>query len=477
MIFSSVTFLFYFFPIMIFIYWIAPNQWKNIVLLLGSLIFYGWGEPIFLLLLLFSTLVDFTLGNLIGSAHRMQKPKRARTFMIASVFTNLSLLVFFKYGNLLLGSLFTLINKESPFLSIALPLGISFYTFQTMSYSIDVYRQKVAPQKNFVDFAAYVTMFPQLIAGPIVRYESIYVQLKSRVSHYDDGIRYFILGLAQKVILANNLGLIWEEIKLKEIASLPTLTAWIGILTFGLQIYFDFCGYSNMAIGLGKMFGFHFPPNFNYPYTAKSITDFWRRWHISLSSWFKEYVYIPLGGNRKGSFMQIRNIIIVWLLTGIWHGAAWNFLFWGLYFGVLLLIEKFFLNTLLKKLPSWIQHVYTLFYVAIGWVLFAFEETDAIFTYLKVLFVSDDFIGDSAMFYITNNWVLLLIAVLCCTNFVPHLKQYVLNVLKQVCKEDTRKTLIGMCKFLLSLGMLLCFLISIAYIVDNSYNPFLYFRF
>ena len=317
MIFSSISFLFYFLPIVVLIYKFTPTKCTNIILVISSLFFYAWGEPKYVLLMLFSTIVDYTIGLCIGHYLEQANGKtKAKCFMVLSICINLGLLFFFKYTNLIASSIQSILSLEFSIPSVALPIGISFYTFQTMSYSIDVYRRKVAPQKNIIDFATYVTLFPQLIAGPIVRYATVETELKSRTSNYDKGTKLFLLGLAQKVLIANNMGLMWEEIKVLPYDSLGMATSWLGIFAFAIQIFFDFCGYSNMAIGLGYFFGFHFPINFDKPYISKFITEFWHRWHISLSTWFKEYVYIPLGGNRNGLALQIRNILIVWLLTG-----------------------------------------------------------------------------------------------------------------------------------------------------------------
>lgn len=452
MIFSSITFLFYFLPIVLLIYQITPNRYRNAVLFLASLFFYAWGEPKYVFLMLFSTVVDFLLGICMGRYRQ-----HAKAFMITSVIINLSLLFYFKYSTLLLTSCNHLFQGNLSIPEIALPIGISFYTFQTMSYSIDVYRGKVSPQKNFLDFATYVTLFPQLIAGPIVRYETVEKELSKRAPDVESGVKLFIIGLSEKVLLANNMGVIWEELRLQDFSTLAMATSWLGILAYAFQIYFDFCGYSNMAIGLGRMFGFHFPMNFNKPYTATSITDFWTRWHISLSSWFREYVYIPLGGNRHGLLKQLRNILIVWLLTGIWHGAAWNFLFWGLYFALLLIFEKIGLKRILAHLPPVLQHGYAMFAILIGWVFFVFASPTDITAYLTSLFRLTHLLDQNTYFILRNNMPLFLVSIAAASNISTKLPQYH--------------------RAIQTIGYMLLLLLSIAYIVDSSYNPFLYFRF
>ena len=334
MVFSSLLFLFRFFPIVLVLYFLAPRKLKNAVLFFSSLVFYAWGEPVYVVLMLFSTVVDYTHGMLVDKLMKQGKERKARWVVASSMTINLLLLGFFKYADFLIGSINGVLGTGIPLLKLALPIGISFYTFQTMSYTVDIYRGEAKVQRNIISFGAYVALFPQLIAGPIVRYQTIAEELQERKetsSDFSEGINRFLLGLGKKVLLANNIGMLWDSISAMGGQELSVATAWLGILAYSFQIYFDFSGYSDMAIGLGRMFGFHFPENFNYPYISKSITEFWRRWHISLGTWFREYVYIPLGGNRKGRLCQIRNLAIVWLLTGIWHGASWNFVVWGIY--------------------------------------------------------------------------------------------------------------------------------------------------
>lgn len=468
MIFSSVLFLYIYLPLVLLIYQLTPLKARNLLLLIVNLIFYGWGEPVYILLMFLSIGIDYVNGYYVGK-YRNTDRKKAKRFVILSVVMNLSLLGFFKYYDFLAISLNGLLNLQllQP-LGLALPIGISFYTFQTMSYTIDIYRNQADAQKSIINFGTYVTLFPQLIAGPIVRYNDVADQLEHREYHSDMfayGIQRFILGLAKKVLLANNIGLLWETVQKMDFGSMSVLSAWLGIIAFAFQIYFDFSGYSDMAIGLGKMFGFTFLENFNYPYISKSITEFWRRWHISLSVWFKEYVYIPLGGNRHGTWRMVFNLAVVWMLTGFWHGASWNFLWWGSYFGILLILEKLFLKQWLDKCPSFVGHCYTLILVLISWVLFALNDGEAIAAYLRAMFVlNGNCVVDHTSIYLFANYAVLLIGLVLASlplgKILYH--RYVEN-----------KPLYVLVPFVL--GFLL--LASTAYIVDASYNPFLYFRF
>lgn len=467
MVFSSLLFLFRFLPLFLALYFAAPKSLRNGILFFGSLIFYGWGEPVYISLLLFSTLVDFIHGKLVGYFKEKGNLKGARLAVASSAVINLSLLFVFKYTDFVIRSFNELTGSSFPLLGLALPIGISFYTFQTMSYTIDVYRGEAPVQDNLISFGAYVSMFPQLIAGPIVRYQDIAAELNCRrenLEQFSLGIRYFIIGLGKKVLLANQAGALWTEINGILPGERSVLMVWLGILAFSFQIYFDFSGYSDMAVGMGHMLGFQFPENFNYPYISKSITEFWRRWHISLGTWFKEYVYIPLGGNRKGGLLQVRNILIVWLLTGIWHGASLNFLMWGVYFGILLLFEKFILKNILKKLPSWLQHTYACLLVIFGWVLFAFEDLHAGLAYLlQMLGVSGlPFSNDRTLFLLLGSLSLLVFSAFGSTPLPAKLAD-------RFCKKG--RTILEP----LFLGAVL--FLSIAYLVDATYNPFLYFRF
>lgn len=468
MIFSSVLFLYIYLPLVLLIYQLTPLKARNLLLLIVNLIFYGWGEPVYILLMFLSIGIDYVNGYYVGK-YRNTDRKKAKRFVILSVVMNLSLLGFFKYYDFLAISLNGLLNMQllQP-LGLALPIGISFYTFQTMSYTIDIYRNQADAQKSIINFGTYVTLFPQLIAGPIVRYNDVADQLEHREYRSDMfayGIQRFILGLAKKVLLANNIGLLWESVQKMDFGSMSVLSAWLGIIAFAFQIYFDFSGYSDMAIGLGKMFGFTFLENFNYPYISKSITEFWRRWHISLSVWFKEYVYIPLGGNRHGTWRMVFNLAVVWMLTGFWHGASWNFLWWGSYFGILLILEKLFLKQWLDKCPSFVGHCYTLILVLISWVLFALNDGEAIAAYLRAMFVlNGNCIVDHTSIYLLANYAVLLIGLVLASlplgKILYH--RYVEN-----------KPLYVLVPFVLAILLLA----STAYIVDASYNPFLYFRF
>lgn len=473
MVFSSISFLFYFLPITLILYFFAPKKLRNLVLFVMSLIFYAWGEPVYIVLMLFSTVWDYTMGRCIDTNLNRGKRGRARGFLILSIVVNLGLLGFFKYADFLITTFNQIPGVNLPLLGLPLPIGISFYTFQTMSYSIDLYRGQVPVQKNIISFGTYVTLFPQLIAGPIVRMKSIAEELNHREESYGlfaQGVRRFIVGLGKKVLLANNIGVIFSEVAKMDIQSVPVLTAWIGILAFTFQIYFDFSGYSDMAIGLGKMFGFHFPENFDYPYTSRSITEFWRRWHISLGTWFKEYVYIPLGGNRRGMAKQIRNIMIVWFLTGLWHGANWNFIAWGLLFGILLLCEKLFLLRLLEKVPSVVRRVYVMFFVILSWALFSANSLTEGLNYIRAMFGGFDqaFADANSVYLLLTNLVLLVILIFGSTTLPKRLGVRLQNRLSSKSVLETTVQ---------NIFLYAVFISCIAFLVTSSYNPFLYFRF
>ncbi|MEH7392324.1 MBOAT family O-acyltransferase [Bacillus sp. JJ1474] len=459
MVFSSLTFLFIFLPIVLVLYYCSPRRFKNLLLFLTSLFFYAWGEPIYIVIILFSTLMDYTFGLLLGSTKFSSTGRKV--IVVISIILNLSLLSFFKYVNFLIENINILLGTSFPLTELALPIGISFYTFQSMSYIIDVYRGTVKVQRNWIDFGTYVALFPQLVAGPIVQYKTIVEQLRNRkesIEHFAIGIRRFTIGLGKKVLLANNIGILWNTISNSNIETLPMLTAWLGIIAFAFQIYFDFSGYSDMAIGLGYMFGFRLNENFKYPYIAQSITDFWRRWHISLGTWFREYVYIPLGGNRRGLMIQFRNILIVWLLTGFWHGANWNFVLWGLYFGIILLFEKWWGLKLLSQIPRWMRHIYAILLILIGWVLFSLDNLELISGYSKALFgLNNQAIWNQETLYLGYTNVVLFLLLI--TFSMP---------LKKWPKEHSVLNL-GWYGFL--------FFLSVAYLVDSTFNPFLYFRF
>ncbi|MBD5459691.1 MAG: MBOAT family protein [Lachnospiraceae bacterium] len=489
MIFSSVLFLFRFLPVFIICYFAVPQRMmrlKNIILFLGSLIFYAWGEPVYVVLMLFSTLSDFIHGQRIEACRA--KGGSGKGWLISSLLINLLLLGFFKYADFLIGVCNTLTGSRIPQLNLPLPIGISFYTFQTMSYSVDVYRGEVKAQKNLLNFGVFVTMFPQLIAGPIVRYKTAEEFLGVRKSSAEDiayGIRRFVLGLGKKVLFANNVGMIWTQIAGMDFDRMTAGMAWLGILAYAFQIYFDFSGYSDMAIGLGAIMGFRFPENFNYPYISRSITEFWRRWHISLGTWFKEYVYIPLGGNRKGIARQIVNILIVWALTGIWHGAGWNFLLWGLWFALFLILEKAFLGKWLKRLPAVVCWLYSMLAVLIGWVLFALESDPShpggqIIPYLgAMLGINGVGLADrETMYLLTTNLPLFVLLIL---GAVPVWRN-LLRILRERAEstgEDRAESGRVSLWFVLgeNIALAVIFILSVGYIVEASFNPFLYFRF
>lgn len=483
MVFSSLTFLFLFLPAVLLVYYCVPSfqgkdrghgffsshVLRNLVLFLFSLLFYAWGEPVYVVLMIFSTLVDYFHGMLV---HRFRGTKKAKIALISSVVINLGLLCVFKYSDFVVANLNALLGTAIPQPNLPLPIGISFYTFQTMSYTIDVYRGDTKMQKNIISFGAYIALFPQLIAGPIVRYSTVAEQLDHRresIDQFSDGIQRFITGLGKKVLIANNVGMVWSQLSALPEGQTSVLGSWIALFAFFFQIYFDFSGYSDMAIGLGKMFGFTFLENFNYPYLSKSITEFWRRWHISLGTWFKEYVYIPLGGNRRGMGRQIFNMAVVWLLTGIWHGASWNFFFWGVYYFVLLLIEKLFLLKWLKKHPI-AAHCYTIFFVLLGWALFAFDSLSQGLRFIGRLFGLGGvpLANSMAVYTLLSNLLLFLIAIVGST---PYPSRAVKNLLLRGKKKEGLKTVI------VCVGSMCLFLICVAYLVDGTYNPFLYFRF
>lgn len=481
--------MFRFLPAVLLLYFIAPKPIKNTILFIASLIFYAWGEPVYVVIMLFSTIVDYTHGMLVYKYKQKGKMKKARLWVASSMVINLALLCFFKYADFIIGNLNLIPGVEIPLLNLALPIGISFYTFQTMSYTVDVYRGDALPQKNIISFGAYVALFPQLIAGPIVAYNTVAEQLEGRKETLDDfaaGVMRFMTGVGKKVLLANNIGILWDMISARGTGEIPVLMAWLGITAFAFQIYFDFSGYSDMAIGLGKMFGFHFLENFNYPYISGSITEFWRRWHMSLGGWFRSYLYIPLGGNKKGLKVQMRNIAIVWLATGIWHGASWNFVLWGVYFGVFLILEKFLWLDFLKKHKIF-SHIYTLVIVWIGWALFAFDDTGRVLQYLKAMFglSGAGFANRETMYLFVSYGVMLVILILASTPYPKMLAGKVMNRLENG-RQETEGEVSAKAKIsigstvsaLLQLAFVaVVFIISTAYLVDATYNPFLYFRF
>lgn len=457
MVFSSIVFLTRFLPLVLIVYFLVPgcmkNTWRNLVLFVFSLAFYAWGEPVYIWLMLFSTVVDYVNGGLAGYFMNRQRRGIAKIFVGLSVVINLSLLALFKYAG-----------------KYALPIGISFYTFQSMSYTIDVYRGKAKAEKNPINFGAYISLFPQLIAGPIVRYSDIAKQLRQRTVQMERiryGIVRFACGLGKKILIANQAGEIFAAVTGYHASGMTTLSAWFGILAFMFQIYFDFSGYSDMAIGLMAIFGFEIPENFDHPYESKSITEFWRRWHISLGSWFKEYVYIPLGGSKKGMGRTFFNIFVVWFLTGLWHGASVNFVLWGLYFCFFLIMEKTWLLKALQKLPRAVSHIYALLVIYFGWLLFAWEDIHGHRVYLKAMagIGSGGLISRESLYLLVSNVGLLFIMVVGCTSLPKRL-------VTKCMKKDGIVT--SLCMSIYVAGILL---LSIAYLVNGTYNPFLYFRF
>lgn len=468
MLFSSIVFLFTFLPAVMILYYLLPVRFRNVILLLASLVFYAWGEPVYLFLMLLSILFNYFSG--LDIARNLQDKRAAKRSLVFNLIINLAVLGFFKYEGFVLDTLNGILPVHISYHALPLPIGISFYTFQILSYIIDVYRGNVKVQTNLPNFALYVTMFPQLIAGPIVQYADVDEQLASREisrTKFGEGSMYFIRGLAKKVLLANTSGMIFTEVSGLAKDNIAVMTAWLGAFVYMFQIYFDFSGYSDMAIGLGKMFGFEFNMNFNYPYVSKSITEFWRRWHISLSSWFRDYVYIPLGGNRVSKIKHIRNLLIVWFLTGLWHGAAWNFVAWGLYYGVILIIEKYLLSPVLDRLPDVVRHIYSIVLVVIGWVLFFSSSFGQAADYIRVMFGAGahGFADRESMYLLTSNLILWLILIFGSTPLVHFRYEHMLR------SKKWNTTIIN------SVVYAALFIVCIAYLVTETYNPFLYFRF
>lgn len=466
MVFSSTIFLCVYLPLVLLGYYICPKKGRNLFLLIASLVFYAWGEPKYVFLMIFSILVNYIFGRLMDKNRGRQK--RMKLLLVLSVVIDIGLLSVFKYTDFIITNINAIFGANFDLLNIALPIGISFYTFQAMSYTIDVYRDDVRVQKNLIDFGMYITMFPQLIAGPIVRYADVQDQLAERsvtTADFSEGVMRFVVGLGKKVLLANQMGAVWSDIYALG-GDVSALMAWTGAIAYTFQIYFDFSGYSDMAIGLGRMFGFKFPENFRYPYQSVSITDFWRRWHITLSTWFKEYLYIPLGGNRRGLARQALNLLIVWSLTGFWHGAGWNFVMWGLYYFVILFIEKLFLLKALDKLPKFFRHVYALVLIIIGWVIFASDDVSVLLPYLGSMFGANGAVGGMDVYTLLTKAVLLII---CCIASTELPKKLFLSAAGAM-NEKAAFTL----KSVLTIALLA---LSMILLIGDSYNPFLYFRF
>lgn len=470
MLFSSLTFLFGFFPILLILYFLTKKRKiRNIILLLFSLAFYAWGEPKYILLMIITIIVVYLFGLLIDKYNREEKCQKKKISLILCIIIVIGNLVFFKYSNFLLENLNILFNTNIKSLNIIMPIGISFYTFQILSYIIDLYKGKVKLQKNIFSLALYVTLFPQLIAGPIVRYETIENEISNRKETLDDitiGCKRFIIGLSKKVLIANQMALLADLIYNNYTNIYGTSIIWLGTLAYTLQIYFDFSGYSDMAIGLGRIFGFHFLENFDYPYISKSVTEFWRRWHISLSTWFRDYIYIPLGGNRVSKFKWIRNILIVWLLTGLWHGAAWNFIIWGLYYGILLLFEKLFFNKILDKLPNIVKWIYTFIIVMIGWMIFRANSLSELLEFVRTMFA-----------FRKTDWVTILasnLSIFTSVLFIIPAFVFSFPIVKKIqIKYDNNKFY----QLLSNIVIIGLFIWCIVFLTSSSYNPFIYFRF
>ena len=466
MVFSSIVFLYIFLPIMLLIYFIVPNKFKNAVMILASLIFFAWGEIRYIFIMLLLAIMDYICGQKINKYFENKNKKKI--FLFIDIGVNLLILFFFKYADFIITNINHITNLDIPLLNIPLPIGVSFNTFQSLSYIIDVYRGTVKCEKSFYNYLAYTTLFPQIIAGPIVRYETVDEELEEKnisIDNFTIGIKRFIIGLGKKVLIANNIGALWNIIEMGDYSNLTFVLSWFGIIAFALQIYFDFSGYSDMAIGLAKIFGMDFDENFNFPYISKSITEFWRRWHMTLSSWFKDYVYIPLGGNRKGFIKQIRNILIVWFLTGAWHGASWNFILWGLYFGVILILEKLFILKVLEKTGKIFSHIYAIILILIGWVIFAFEDLSKIGTYFNAMFNINNFVNNETLYYVRNYGLITIIGILCSTLLIK-------NFIEKLNKSDKKRY-----KILEIIFYMAIFILCTANLVSDSFNPFLYFRF
>ncbi len=467
MLFSSITFLYYFLPTVLGLYFIVPKNLKNFILLVFSLFFYFYGEPVYFFLMITSIASGYLHGLWID---KLRNQKYSGLPLVSSVVVSIGMLIYFKYSNFFIDNINSIFSADISFIKLALPIGISFYTFQILSYTIDVYRGEAKVQKNILSFAAYVALFPQLIAGPIVRYTTVEAELSGRTHSFENtayGICRFILGLSKKVLFANTLGEIGKIFA--EANEKTVLFYWMSALAFTLQIYFDFSGYSDMGIGLGRIFGFHFLENFNYPYIAKSITEFWRRWHISLGTWFKDYVYIPMGGNRVSRLKWVRNILVVWFLTGFWHGAQWNFILWGLYFAVFLVLEKYFLKRILEKLPSFAGHLYVLFFIVISFVIFNADSMGEAMNNLRGMFGMLDvpLWNKETLYYLKSYGLIFIIAAMAATPFAA-------AIIHKLSGNPRGRRIISI---LQPAGLILLLLLITGYLVDGSFNPFLYFRF
>ncbi len=479
MVFSTPVFLYLFLPTVLILYYISPTKFKNVIILLSGLAFYSWGEPVYVVVMVLSTMIDYCAGLVMNKFEGKKVPRLI--CLIVSICMNIGLLGIFKYGPFILENINAIAGSEIfnvhdiylfdlDFLPIdLLPIGISFFTFQSMSYTIDLYLGNVKVQKNPITFAAFVTLFPQIVAGPIVRYNDVAAELEDRSITLDlvyDGIIKFIIGLSKKVLIANSIGSLWTAVSAGDFGGLSVLDAWLGILAYTFQIYFDFSGYSDMAVGLGEIMGFHFPKNFDYPYMSKSISEFWRRWHITLGAWFRSYIYIPLGGNRKGLARTVFNLAVVWTITGIWHGASWNFVLWGALYGVLIILERLFLGKILQKLPAVIDCVYTMLLVILGWVLFSTPDLPSAGAYIAAMFGGTGILcDDAALYHLINYAVIFIVCIIGCTDIPKRAIEYLRGKAAYIINYGTAAAMLAM--------MLLC----TSYLVDNSYNPFLYFNF
>ena len=458
-------FIFIFLPLVLVAYYLVPRKFKNLCLVLFSLVFYAWGEPIYVLLMIFTILVDYACGLCV--ARFIDRRGKAKLFITINIVINLALLGFFKYAGMLVGTFDAVTGLGLSIPEVALPIGISFYTFESMSYAIDVYRREAPAMRNIIDFAAYLSFFPHLVAGPIVRYEALQAQVLNRretLEKFTEGTKRFLTGLFKKVLIADNLAILAERVQY--LGTPSTLTAWMGILAFTFQIYFDFSGYSDMAIGLGKMFGFELPENFDHPYVSQSVSEFWRRWHMTLGGWFREYVYIPLGGNRKGRLCTVRNLAIVWVLTGMWHGASWNFAFWGAYYAVLIILEKLFLQKkVLDKIPAFFRWLYSFLAAAIGWLFFSYTDIGQAFSVLASMFgFAPEGATSLGLYALLTYGLLMLIAALCSGPLAR-------NLFEKLRNAGTAG------KVAWALGVAGLFIITLSFLVNSSYSPFLYAKF
>ncbi|MDR7078858.1 alginate O-acetyltransferase complex protein AlgI [Neobacillus niacini] len=471
MVFSNLVFLFAFLPVVLLLYYIARVDLKNAVLLIASLVFYAWGEPQYVFLMLFSIGMNYLFG--LGVQKFSTNILWKKTILIISIISNLLVIGYFKYSSFVLDNLNAILGTSWNVGELPLPIGISFFTFQAMSYVIDVYRNDAKVQKSLTSLALYITLFPQLVAGPIVRYNDVEEQITRRsvdINKFNDGIKRFIIGLSKKVLVANGFATIADSVFTAPANELSVATAWIGIIAYSLQIYYDFSGYSDMAIGLGKMFGFDFLENFNYPYISKNASEFWRRWHISLSTWFKDYLYIPLGGNRKGNLKTFRNILIVWTATGFWHGASWSFMIWGFYFGILICLERFGFLSFLNKLWTPLQHAYLILVVMVGWVFFRADNFSYSFEFLQSMFNLNQqaLFDNTSILFLHDNIILFIVGILFSTPILQKIKH--INI-------KSSKTFSSLSSFSSSVVYMILMFAVVVYLVNSSYNPFIYFRF